>query len=66
MKELLDNGSLKLIYMPTDELVADILTMPLTGWKFQKKTNNYFKCASYMGVLARVGHTAYSKKRRTS
>ena len=35
MKELLDNGSLKLIYMPTDELVADILTKPLTGWKFQ-------------------------------
>jgi hypothetical protein len=21
--------------MPTDELVADILTKPLTGWKFQ-------------------------------
>jgi hypothetical protein len=35
VKELLDNGSLKLIYMPTDELVADILTKPLTGWKFQ-------------------------------
>jgi hypothetical protein len=35
MKELLDNGSLKLIYMPTDVLVADILTNPLTGWKFQ-------------------------------
>jgi hypothetical protein len=35
MKELLDNGSLKLIYMPTDELIADILTKPLTGWKFQ-------------------------------
>jgi hypothetical protein len=35
MKEFLDNGSLTLIYMPTDELVADILTKPLTGWKFQ-------------------------------
>jgi hypothetical protein len=35
MKELLDNGLLKLIYMPTDELVADILTKPLAGWKFQ-------------------------------
>jgi hypothetical protein len=35
MKEWLDNGSLKLIYMPTDEVVADILTKPLTGWKFQ-------------------------------
>jgi hypothetical protein len=32
MKELLDNGSLKLIYMPTDELVADIFIKPLTGW----------------------------------
>jgi hypothetical protein len=35
MKELLDYGSLKLIYMSTDELVADILTKPLTGGKFQ-------------------------------
>jgi hypothetical protein len=35
MNELLANGSLKLIYMPTDEVVADILTKPLTGWKFQ-------------------------------
>ena len=35
MKELVDSGSLKLIYMPTDELVADILTKPLTGGKFQ-------------------------------
>jgi hypothetical protein len=25
MKELLDNGSLELIYMPIDELVADIM-----------------------------------------
>lgn len=35
MKEFLDNGSLKLVYMSTEELVADILTKPLTGWKFQ-------------------------------
>jgi hypothetical protein len=26
---------LELIYMQTDELVVDILTKPLTGWKFQ-------------------------------
>jgi hypothetical protein len=25
---------IELIHMPMDELVADILTTPLTGWKF--------------------------------
>jgi hypothetical protein len=25
----------ELIYTPTDELVADILTKPLVGWKFK-------------------------------
>jgi len=35
LKELIDEGMLELIYMPTDELVADILTKSLTGWKFQ-------------------------------
>jgi hypothetical protein len=34
LKDLLDQGLLDLIYTPTDELVADILTKPLTGWKF--------------------------------
>jgi hypothetical protein len=34
LKDLLDQGLLELIYTPTDELVADILTKPLTGWKF--------------------------------
>jgi len=35
LKDLIDEGMLELIYVPTDELVADILTKPLTGWKFQ-------------------------------
>jgi hypothetical protein len=35
LKELIDEGMLELIYLPTDELVADILIKPLTGWKFQ-------------------------------
>ena len=35
LKDLIDKGMLELIYEPTDELVADILTKPLTGWKFQ-------------------------------
>ncbi len=35
LKELTDSGLIELIYVPTDELVADILTKPLTGWKFQ-------------------------------
>jgi hypothetical protein len=35
LKDLIDSGLIDLIYMPTDELVADILTKPLMGWKFQ-------------------------------
>ncbi len=35
LKELLDKGLLELIYRPTTELVADILTKSLVGWKFQ-------------------------------
>jgi hypothetical protein len=35
LKELIDQEMLELIYTPTDELVADILTKPLVGWKFQ-------------------------------
>jgi hypothetical protein len=35
LKELTDSGLIELLYVPTDELVADILTKPLTGWKFQ-------------------------------
>jgi len=34
MKESLDEGKIKLIYVPTDELVADILTKPMLGGKF--------------------------------
>jgi len=29
LKALIDEGSIELIYVPTDELVADILTKPL-------------------------------------
>jgi hypothetical protein len=35
LKELIDEGLIELIYVPTDELVAFILTMPLNGWKCQ-------------------------------
>jgi hypothetical protein len=35
LEELIDQGMLELIYTPTDELVADILTKPLVGWKFK-------------------------------
>jgi hypothetical protein len=35
LKDLIDKDMLELIYMPTDELLADILTKPVTGWKFQ-------------------------------
>jgi hypothetical protein len=35
LKGLIDEGMIELIYTPTEELVADILTKPLTGWKFQ-------------------------------
>ncbi len=34
-KDLIDQGIIKMIYTPTNELVANILTKPLMGWKFQ-------------------------------
>ena len=35
LKELIDDEIIKLVYQPTNELVADILTKPLTGAQFQ-------------------------------
>ncbi len=35
LKGLIDEGMIEPIYTPTEELVADILTKPLMGWKFQ-------------------------------
>jgi hypothetical protein len=32
---LINEGLIELIYVPTDEWVADILIKPLNGWKFQ-------------------------------
>jgi hypothetical protein len=34
LKDLIDNGLIELIFTPTYELVADILTKPLNGEKF--------------------------------
>ena len=33
-KERVDMGELKIVYMPTDDMIADILTKPLQGDKF--------------------------------
>jgi hypothetical protein len=35
LKDLIDEGIIKLEYQSTNELVADILTKPLTGVQFQ-------------------------------
>jgi hypothetical protein len=35
LKDLIDEGIIKLEYQSTNELVADILTKPLTGAQFQ-------------------------------
>jgi hypothetical protein len=35
LKDLIDQEMIELIYTPTDELVADILTKHVIGWKFQ-------------------------------
>jgi hypothetical protein len=35
LKDLIDQGMIELIYTPTDEFVADILTKLLVGWKFK-------------------------------
>jgi hypothetical protein len=34
MKGLIDQGKIELMYVPTDELVAGILTKPMSGGKF--------------------------------
>jgi len=34
MKQHIDSGLLKLVYLPTDDMLADVLTKPLQGLKF--------------------------------
>ena len=34
MKEKLDNGEVKIKYLPTEDMVADIFTKPLQGPQF--------------------------------
>jgi hypothetical protein len=36
IKELIDNGEVRLVYTPTDKMVADVLTKPLQGDLFVK------------------------------
>jgi hypothetical protein len=36
IKDRIENGEIELIYTPTDEMVADILTKPLQGSLFYK------------------------------
>jgi hypothetical protein len=36
MKERVDMGELSIVYLPTDDMIADILTKPLQGEKFLK------------------------------
>ena len=40
MKERVDLGELEIEYVPTDDMVADILTKPLQGEKFQALRRN--------------------------
>jgi hypothetical protein len=35
LKQLLDEGTVKLRYVPTAEMVSDIMTKPLVGAKFK-------------------------------
>jgi hypothetical protein len=35
LKELIDEGKLKLTYVPTDDMVADVLTKPMGGENFR-------------------------------
>ena len=35
MKDRIDSGEINVEYMPTDEMIADMLTKPLQGEKFR-------------------------------
>ena len=35
MKDLIEQGQIELVWTPTEHLVADILTKPMSGGKFQ-------------------------------
>ena len=43
-------GTLKLIYCPTDDMVANILTKPLPGWKVKVHTAALGLCSACGGV----------------
>jgi hypothetical protein len=36
MKDYTDNGIITIKYLPTDDMVSDVLTKPLQGFKYQK------------------------------
>jgi hypothetical protein len=36
VKELIDQKEIKIIYLPTKEMLADLLTKPINGWLFQE------------------------------
>ncbi len=41
LKLLINEGLLELKYTPMEELVADVLTKPLMGWKFKYLLHKY-------------------------
>jgi hypothetical protein len=44
IKELIDNGTIKLVYCPTEHMIADILTKPLSGKLFLNLRRKLLNC----------------------
>jgi hypothetical protein len=51
VKEMIQHGEVKLIYLPTEEMVADALTKPLTGKLFHEMSKRM------QGELTMQGNT---------
>jgi hypothetical protein len=49
--DVASKGTIKLVYCPTDDMVADVLTKALPKWKVAAHTNTLGMCCACGGVM---------------